>query len=127
MTESLLIVLPLPPRCLSPNKPPASFGGRMRKAAAAKKQRRLARQAVEAEDVDSGPWLRSTIRSSFFFRTKRKRDDINFLAMLKSAYDGIVDAGLIEDDDSEHLLTLTPSFAIDKEYPRVEILVERVL
>jgi hypothetical protein len=41
--------------------------------------------------------------------------------MLKSAYDGVVDAGLLVDDDSEHLTTLPASFAIDRDCPRVEL------
>ena len=126
MTESVLIALPLPHSCLSPNRPPGSIGGRMRKAAAAKKHRKLARLAVEAQGVESGPWSYATIAASFFHKTNRRRDDINSLAMLKAAYDGIVDSGLLEDDDGKHLESKKPSFAVDKKHPRVELLIERV-
>jgi hypothetical protein len=125
--ESVLIVLELPNPCLSPNRPPGSIGGRIRKASAAKRYRRLAREAAEAEGISSGPWEQATIRATFFHRTRRRRDDVNFLAMLKPAYDGIVDSGLLADDDAEHLTTLGASFELDREAPRVELRLERVL
>ena len=81
---------------------------------------------VEREGIDSGPWEQSTIQAAFFHKQNRRRDEVNFLAMLKAAYDGIVDAGLIVDDDHKHLESLRPSFAVDKDHPRVEILIERV-
>lgn len=123
--ESATIVLPLPPACLSPNRPPGSRGGRMRKAAAAKRCRRLAREAAAALGVESGPWLRATVRATFYHAQARRRDDVNHLAMLKPAYDGIVDAGLLADDDSEHLTTLPARFLLDRQCPRVELLVTR--
>ncbi len=126
MTESVLVVLPLPPACLSPNRPPASFGGRMRKAAAVKRYRKLARLAAEANGVDSGPWAQATVQASFFHKQRRRRDDVNHMAMLKPAYDGLVDAELLEDDDAAHLTTLPATFALDKQHPRVELRVERV-
>jgi hypothetical protein len=46
--------------------------------------------------------------------------------MLKPAYDGIVDSGLLIDDDSEHLTTLPASFEID-EVSRVELFITKVL
>ncbi len=124
-SETVTIVLPLPPSALSPNRPPASRGGRMKKAAAAKKYRRLAREAAEAEGIESGPWERASVRAAFLHATKRRRDDVNHLAMLKPAYDGIVDAGLLLDDDSEHLITLPPTFGIDRDCPRVELTLTR--
>lgn len=123
--ESATIILPLPPACLSPNRPPGSRGSRMRKAAASKRYRRLAREATAAQRIDSGPWQRATVQAAFFHAQARRRDDVNHLAMLKPAYDGIVDAGLLVDDDSEHLTTLPARFAVDREYPRVELLVTR--
>ncbi len=97
----------------------------MKKAAAAKRYRRLAREAASAQCVESGPWERATIQAAFYHKQKRRRDDVNHLAMLKPAYDGLVDSGLLEDDDSEHLTSLPATFAIDTECPRVELTVER--
>ena len=51
----------------------------------------------------------------------RRRDDVNHLAMLKAAYDGCVEAGLLPDDDREHLRTTGCQFLIDKKSPRVEL------
>lgn len=125
MSESVLIVLPLPPPELSPNRPPGSFGGRMKKAASSSRYRTLARRAAEDAGVESGPWERATVRATFYHARRNRRDDVNFLASLKPAYDGLVDAGLLEDDDSEHLTTLPAAFELDREHPRVELLVTR--
>ncbi len=46
--------------------------------------------------------------------------------MLKPAYDGLVDAGLLVDDDAQHLTTLGARFEIDRDAPRVELVIERV-
>jgi hypothetical protein len=45
--------------------------------------------------------------------------------MLKAAYDGIVEAGLLVDDDSAHLTTLPAAFDIDRDTPRVELTITR--
>jgi hypothetical protein len=125
MTESVLIILPLPSRYLSPNCPPGSRGGRLRKAAIAKRYRALAKAAVLEAGIETGPWESATVQVAFYHRTKRRRDDVNALAMMKPAYDGAVDAGLLADDDSEHLTTLPASFAIDRDAPRVELMFQR--
>lgn len=124
-TETVTIILELPNACLSPNNPPGSIGGRMKKAASAKRYRRLAKEAALAENIDSGPWERATIDAHFFHKQKRRRDDVNHLAMLKPAYDGLVDAGLLVDDDSDHLVTRPALFSIDREYSRVELTITR--
>ena len=98
----------------------------MKKAAAAKKYRQQARQAAEAEGIETGPWEKATVRATFYHKQKRRRDDVNHLAMLKPAYDGIVDAGLLQDDDSAHLTTLGADFCTDRELSRVELVVVRV-
>jgi len=121
MTESVIVILPLPPACLSPNRPIGSRGGRFKRAAAAKKYRRQAQEATEAMAIDTAPWEQASVKATFYHSQKRRRDDVNHLAMLKPAYDGIVEAGLLSDDDSEHLATVTPSFLIDRKHPRVEL------
>lgn len=124
MSESVLIVLPLPHKILSPNAMTGSFGGRMGKASAAKAYRKKA--AAVAEELGVGPWDRATVAVTFFHPKKNRRDDVNHLAMLKPAYDGLVDGKLLVDDDAEHLTTLGCTFAIDKAAPRVELRIERV-
>lgn len=125
MNEAVLVVLPLPHKILSPNAMTGSWRGRMGKASAAKAYRAKARAAAEALGVESGPWARATVRVTFFHAKKNRRDDVNFLASLKPAYDGLVDACLLEDDDAEHLTTLGATFEIDKAAPRVELAIER--
>lgn len=128
MSETVLIVLPLPPRILSPNVMTGSRGGRMAKAQAAKLYRERAKRGGQAwtSTWGGGPWARATVSVRFFHATRRRRDDVNFLASLKPAYDGLVDAGLLEDDDAEHLTTLGATFEVDREAPRVELLLTRL-
>jgi hypothetical protein len=121
VNESCTVVLPLPPSILSPNNPPGSRGGRFARAAAAKKYKRLAREATEAVGIETGPWERATVQATFFHQKERRRDDVNHLAMLKPAYDGIVEAGLLVDDDSTHLTTLPARFKVDRKWERVEL------
>jgi len=95
------------------------------KAAAAKKQRRLAKEAVQAENIEA-TWDKAELQATFFHKTKRRRDGVNHNQMLKSAQDGIVDSGLLIDDDADHLTTLPPIFKKDKNCPRVEITVTKI-
>jgi len=125
MSESFVIILPLPPRELSPNCAVATAGGRFAKASATKRYRRLAKQAVEAVQIDSTPWGKMSVQALFCWPTKRRRDQDNAIASLKSAYDGIVDSGLICDDDYNHMQRLSPEFSIDRKYPRVELTITR--
>lgn len=126
MNESITIVLPIPNRVLSPNCMIASQRGRFMKATAAKKCRRLAQLAVEEEQLETLPWNFIEIKPVFYFQINRKRDRNNYMAMLKSTIDGIVDAGLILDDNSEHIRETWPEMLIDENNPRVEILIERL-
>jgi hypothetical protein len=120
MNETVTIILPLPPAVLNPN---GQHGHWARRAAALKKCRRLARQAVEAECIASGPWGSAEVRAVFFHKQARRRDGANFNTRLKGYFDGIVDAGLVVDDDATHWTTLPPEFHIDTKLGRVEITV----
>lgn len=123
--ETVTIILPLPKAILSPNNPPGSLGGRMAKAAVVKRYRQLAKEAALAEGVVSGPWKEAVIQAAFFHKQKRRRDDVNYLQMLKPAYDGIVDSGILFDDDEKHLTTLPATFGIDRECSRVVLTLTR--
>ena len=127
VSEELIIVLPLPAKVLQPNCTIASWGGRMMKARATRKYKRLTREAVEDAKIESMPWWRCTVDAKFFYKTKRRRDQDNAMGSLKAAYDGIVDAGLVADDDYEHMKRLYVDFEIDKKHPRVELTITRVL
>ena len=123
--ETVTIILPLPPAVLSPNRPPGSRGGRFAHAAATKRYKRLAREATAGQGIETGPWLRATVAALFVHKAERRRDDVNHMAMLKPAYDGVVEAGLLVDDDSKHLTTLPASFAVERE-ARVELTFVRI-
>jgi len=99
----------------------------MKRAAAVKRYRKLARHAALEESLESGPWNKAEGRAVFFHKQDRHRDGPNYNAMLKPAIDGIVDAGVIVDDDYRHFELNPPKFRIDKLYPRVEITLLRLL
>ena len=98
----------------------------MMKAAATKKYRRLAREAVEAEGVDSAPWSVVGVKATFFKKGRNRFDPDNAAGSLKAVYDGIVDAGLVADDDIHHMKREMPDLAVDKDSPRVMIEITRI-
>ena len=95
------------------------------KAAATKKYRRLACEAVEAERIETMPWNRVVVTAAFFYATNRRRDTDNAMGSLKSVYDGIIDSGLVPDDDNKHMRRGEPEFNITFESPRVELTITR--
>ena len=117
--ESLTIILPIPPRPLHANYTVATHGSRMARHSATKRYRRLARDAVQAQEVQG--WATATARAVFYWPNARRRDVRNAEYALKAAYDGVVDAGLIPDDSSDHLAHQPTRFDVDRDTPRVEI------
>lgn len=124
----LKIILPLPPKELHPNHTVGSRNGRLGKAAKTKKYRADAccgavACAMNANHPHHAPWKKAAIQATFFFRDKRSRDKDNLLAWLKSAFDGLQDAGIIANDSG---LTFLPvEVRVDKDHPRVELEVEK--
>jgi Holliday junction resolvase RusA-like endonuclease len=51
---------------------------------------------------------------TFVFREKRRRDLDNWIGRLKGFWDGIVQAGIIEDDNIEVVTSISVKFEIDK-------------
>jgi hypothetical protein len=120
----MTIALPLPSRVLSPNARPHWA----RKAKAVAKARELARLECMVWRVSgqSGDYDSATIRATFYWASRRRRDQANAVAMLKPYIDGIVDAGVITDDDSEHLTgPICMPFGYDAARPRVVLEIER--
>ena len=99
----------------------------MMKVKATAKYRRLACEAVQAECIESLPWKKVVVRVVFSHKTKRIRDEDNAMTSLKAAYDGIVDAGVVPDDDYKHMERGVPAFGYDTKYPRVTLIIERLL
>ena len=53
---------------------------------------------------DAKPMMRAKISYEFCVKDKRRRDANNFLASAKSWNDGLIDAGVLWDDDTKHLV-----------------------
>lgn len=119
--HSLVVTLPLPPRALSPN-------ARVSWQARARHTRRYRRDAYVLTIAAGGQnlrWPRAVAQATFYWPQEQRRDIRNAEHMLKPAYDGLVDAGLIP-DDSAAVLTHQPTvFAADPAWPRVEIRIIR--
>ncbi len=123
--ESFRIALPVPVKVLSPNCTIGSIGGRFMKASAIKKHRKLAKEAIEDAEIESMPWECVIVEALIYYATKRKRDDDNAMGSLKSYYDGIVDSGLIADDNIFNMKRSMPELLSDSKSPRVEIILTR--
>ena len=112
------ITLPLPPACLSPNARVHWAA----KAKAAKTMRELACLNAKAwcnENENTYPWREATMQLTFYFKTAARRDPDNCLSSCKSVIDGIVDAGVLLDDD---MITHLPVVRMkDKDNPRLEM------
>ena len=114
--EAVRVELPLPPREVSPN----ARGHWAKKNRAVRKYRETACVlAMRALWGYSPEWHRATMQATFYWPDKRRRDRDNAEASLKPARDGLVDAGVLSDDDE--LVTLPTRFEVDRENPRVEL------
>ena len=120
-SETILLVLPLPNRALSPNARVNPFAKR----ASARKARRLACEAVEKCQIETLPWKCCEVEVYLYHKTIRRRDSDNAVAMLKSTYDGIVDAGVVTDDTPDKMRRKWPQFCHDKKQPRMEVMITR--
>jgi crossover junction endodeoxyribonuclease RusA len=89
------------------------------KAEATKEQRSEAMNACVELLFGRKQWRRATVKIRAFFKTKRHPDPMNFIGSLKAAFDGIQDAGIIQDDSQ--LWPLRPEFFTDSKNPRVEL------
>ena len=92
MTEPIVIDLPLPPKVLHPNARP-----HWRAKAAATKRARWAAKLVAASVRPAVPLVRAGYELDF--RLPRKRDDDNLISWCKAYFDGLVDGGVLADDN----------------------------
>lgn len=65
-----------------------------------------------------------TVRLHFYPGDRRRRDRINLALVHKAVVDGLVDAGVILDDDPEHLDELMPAIHKGKGVRRWELVIE---
>ena len=114
--NSIIIVLPLPDKCLSPN----ARVHWAKKAKVVKAYRERAKWFCSLEVYRlKKPWQKAKYTARFYFPDNRRRDADNAIASIKSALDGVADAGLVVNDSG--LWPERPEFHIDKENPRLEI------
>ena len=120
--NSIKITLTLPPRELSPN-----WRGHWRtKRKAVKKYRQAAHLTAFLErDGRQSSWVRATAQATFRYHVRRRRDKDNLLAMLKPAFDGVSDAGVILDDAGLTHLPVEIVTGVPKADERVEIVITK--
>lgn len=112
------ITLLLPPKELHPN-------GRWHyhargKAARAYRAVACLRALVAMGGTAKAPrWAAATIQATFYVKTERRRDADNLLASLKAAFDGLADAGVVQNDAG--FTHLPVRVEIDRKNPRVEL------
>ena len=96
MRQSVTIVLPHPPLPLRPN----SRTHWRKKAQAVKAYRLAARLAARTTlGMDAPPcWVKARVKVIWRSRTLIHPDPDNIIASLKAAFDGLADAGIVEND-----------------------------
>lgn len=121
----ITVVLPLPPKELSPNHTVGSRGGRLGKANKTRAYRQTACYVAMEAQGHRRPfnWPAATVQAWFFFKDKRRRDKDNANGSLKAARDGLADAGVVVNDVG--FTELPPIFGVDRLNQRVELVVIR--
>jgi crossover junction endodeoxyribonuclease RusA len=110
------VVLPLPARNLSPNS-------RVCWQAKARSVKAYRLFSFSLAQRYPRRWKSAEAEATFYFADRRRRDRDNLLASLKAAFDGIAAAGVVEDDAD--LTHLPVRIEVDRENPRVEIVLRR--
>ena len=118
--ESVTVTLPLPPKSLSPN---ARCHWRQKARDVADARSRALYGTIIASGMSRLRWKRSTLQATFYHAQRRRRDDDNLIASLKAYRDGLVDAGLLDDDCG--VTTLPVVKLIDRDRPRVVLTITR--
>ena len=124
MPRTITLRLPWFPRELSPNSRPHH----MEKAKAVKAYRSDC--YLDARDstwpIKNPPLIRSPVlaTTTFHVDAKRRYDFRNLDAALKPMWDGLVDAGILQDDSTEHLRHAESKLVLGKEKKIVVVLEE---
>jgi hypothetical protein len=115
---SLTITIPLPPKEVRNNW----RGHWAKKAGAVKQYRLLARfRATTAMGSTKPMWKKASVKVTAYFPTARHLDPTNLIDALKPAFDGLQDAGVIEND--KELWPERPMIVTRDKNPRVELTV----
>lgn len=117
------ITIPIPPRSLSPN---ARSHWATRSAATRATRHGAAMRAMaamRASGVEPPRWERAETRTRIYWPDKRIRDRDNAQGRLKPVWDGLADAGVVQNDAgfTHH----APEMLLDRKDPRIEIEVEK--
>jgi Holliday junction resolvase RusA-like endonuclease len=100
--------------------------------------KRIAQNSVKQKYKEFSIWLASyydvanlklnkaEFTYTFFFPDHRRRDFDNLLLTPKFINDGLVEAGVLVDDNGENLMLKFNSFQYDKNNPRVEFIIKDV-
>ena len=115
----LTVTLELPPQNVRPNSRPHW------RAKAKAVQDYRAKALAAAQEALGGkypPYLEAAlVHIKFYNKTARKMDGDNIIASMKSAIDGLTDAGIFDDD--REVMYLPPLREKDKDNPRIELLI----
>lgn len=73
------------------------------------------------------PLDRVRLHVTWYVPDRRRRDPDGLGPFLKSAADALVEAGVIVDDDSTHVVRTSSSILLDRERPRIEMEVVEII
>tara|TARA_E500000081_G_scaffold108938_1_gene110835 strand:+ start:5052 stop:5435 length:384 start_codon:yes stop_codon:yes gene_type:complete len=127
MSESIIVTLPIPSPKLSRNYTPISKQGIGMVRNLIKRHKILAIDEIGKLNIYTKPWEKVETQETYYFKTNRRRDIRNAEALCKAYYDGFVEAGLMADDNHNILTHLPTKLDVDKDNPRVEIMLNRIL
>lgn len=121
MTDGVRLELPFPPPQLSPN----ARVHHMKKARIVREYREDCAWAAMAlrrngKQPSVAPPVRAVV--TFVVPDRRRRDEQNCLQMLKPAFDGLVDAGVLVDDNHEVFSVERTSFEVGE--PKVIVVLK---
>lgn len=122
--DTIVVTVPLPSANLSPNKR-VHWATKARDARYHREFAKL-RACKALLHYDKKPqWKMAVVSCEAFFDVNRKRDGDNFIAAMKSTFDGLADAGIVENDSG--FIHMPPVFSLDRQKPRVEITITKKL
>ena len=119
----LIVTLPLPSKALSPNGR-AHWAKKARAVSDYRWWAKMACLSALREVGETSAWDAAIIEPHFYFRVAQRRDSDNLAACLKSACDGLADAGLVANDYT--LRNAEPVVHIGAARPRVELWITKL-
>ena len=120
--RELTITLPLPPMELWQNY--RGHWARSHRVKASHRDGAMLRARAAIGRANPPKWTAATADFAFYWPNKRRRDPLNAVAAMKAAVDGLVDAGVLADDDK--LMPGATTFEVDKKNPRVVVVIRPV-